>query len=153
MSLEDALKDSKPVGDRNIGVDYKYDTEKIVNKLQGALDEFKQIAAKLESGKGILKNLKNEFERHKAVSVDVLKCLKKLSVNYYDLSTNYKNTFFDFIIAAERIDLDYEMKMTKEFTQETVSNYIAKMTNFYEQAEKKMKLTEQRITNVIKEIE
>ena len=153
MSLEDALKDPKPVGDRNIGVDYKYDTEKIVNKLQGALDEFKQIAAKLESGKGILKNLKNEFERHKAVSVDVLKCLKKLSVNYYDLSTNYKNTFFDFIIAAERIDLDYEMKMTKEFTQETVSNYIAKMTNFYEQAEKKMKLTEQRITNVIKEIE
>ena len=97
--------------------------------------------------------MKNEFERHKAVSVDVLKCLKKLSINYYDLSTNYKNTFFDFIIAAERIDLDYEMKMTKEFTQETVSNYIAKMTNFYEQAEKKMKLTEQRITNVIKEIE
>ena len=40
------------------------------------------------------------------------------------------NKLFDFITTAERIDLDYEMKMTREFTVESVSNIINKISEY-----------------------
>ena len=63
--------------------------------------------------------------------------LKKLSENYLILSSDFasKSKMFDFIITADKIDLDYEMKMLKEFSFENISNINEKLSKFYENAE------------------
>ena len=58
---------------------------------------------------------------------------------------------FDFITTADKIDLDYEMKMVREFTPETISRISEKISNYYNNAEVHIKEIEELIRKVINE--
>ena len=49
---------------------------------------------------------------------------------------------FDFIITADKIDLDYEMKIIKEFSLENVTHLSEKMLEFYENAKNRSRYVE-----------
>ena len=69
-----------------------------------------------------------------------LKMLKKLSENYLNLSGDFanKSKMFEHIIKADKIDLDYEMKMIKELSLENVASLNNKLALFYENSEKRI---------------
>ena len=48
------------------------------------------------------------------------------------------NTAFDYITAAERIEIDYEMKITRNFDLKTVENMSEKMSAYFNNAEKRI---------------
>ena len=77
---------------------------------------------------------------YRAANTEVLKALKKLSLNYVSLTNNFtnKSKIFEFIITADRINLDYEMKMLRDFSYESVNNINEKLMLFYENAEKRI---------------
>ena len=66
--------------------------------------------------------------------------LKKISLNYISISSDFTNTskLFDFAITSNRIDLDYEFKMTTNFDFSNVSSIIEKLGLFYDTAEEKI---------------
>ena len=140
MPLEDALADSEKIENRELVSDYQYDIIRIKENVQLALADLKTCIPKLEEGKRLVKTLRNDLKRYRTANREVLQGLKKLSLNYADMSTVFakKNLLFDFITTAERIDLDYEMKMTKEFTLETILNLTEKINTYYGNAEKRI---------------
>ena len=140
MPLEDALADSEKIENRELVSDYQYDIIRIKENVQLALADLKTCIPKLEEGKRLVKTLRNDLKRYRTANREVLQGLKKLSLNYADMSTVFakKNLLFDFITTAERIDLDYEMKMTKEFTLETILNLTEKINTYYDNAEKRI---------------
>ena len=75
-------------------------------------------------------------------------------MNYYELSAVYakKNLLFDFITTAERIDLDYEMKMTVEFTPKTIENITDKINTYYQNAQKRMDIISEALMKVCGEL-
>ena len=133
MPLEDALKDSEPVGEVTLTSDFSYDLEKIKSNLERSLNELNESLEYIEQGKKLVQNLKNEMKRDKNAGLEVLKSLKKVSLNYLELSGKFadKSKLFDYISTADKIDLDYEMKMTREFSAENVRNISEKILNFY----------------------
>ena len=120
----------------------------IKENLNIKLAELKTSLSFIDEGKKLVKNIKNDLKRYKNVSVDVLKSLKKLSVNYLYLSSDFanKSKLFDYIITADKIDLDYEMKMLKEFTLENIVNINKLLGLFYENTEKRI-LEIERLVN------
>ena len=104
------------------------------------MEQFASGILKVEEGKKLVKNCKNELKRYRVVNTEVLKALKKVSLNFVDLSTKYveANELFDYITISERIELDYQMKMTKDFTIDNVSSLLSKFVSYYEVAEKRI---------------
>ena len=153
LPLEDALKDSEPVGDIELKIDFKYDIEKIKNNLLGKLKELKDAVKIIEEGQNCLKNLDNDLKRTKTVNADILKLLKKVSLNYLLLSGEFadKSKMFDFMTIADKIDLDYEMKMMREFTAENISGISDKISQYYENALNHINETENKIKGVLNE--
>lgn len=139
-SLEEALEGSEVVGDIELKTDFQYKKDEILDSFRLKLDELKSSLALISDGTRMSRNINNELKRHRMINADVLKLLKKLSENYLILSSNFanKSKMFDFIITADRIDLDYEMKMLKEFTLENVLRLNEKLSQFYENAEKRI---------------
>ena len=152
MPLEEALKDSTLVETRDIESDFKYDVSKIVENLKRHLSILEQIAPKIEEGARLIKGFKNDLKRYRAVTVELLKSLKKLSVNYLDLSTNYKNTFFDYITASERINMDYVMKMTSDFNLEALKEIEEKASAFYSIAQERSVALKELVDEILKEL-
>ena len=76
-------------------------------------------------------------------------------MNYYELSNVFakQNLLFDFITTAERIDLDYEMKMLKEFTPDTVGNITEKISIYYTNALKRMAVISDMLLKTCGELE
>lgn len=140
MSLEDALKDSLNVGDLDLITDFKYNKENIKANLSEKIQELKDAKTVIETGKRIIKSMNNDLNRYKGVNVEILKDLKKVSLNYLSLAGDFadKSMLFDFITIGDKIDLDYEMKMTAEFNFNTVSSIIEKLSLFYNNAEKRI---------------
>ena len=89
---------------------------------------------------------------YKAPTVEVLKDLKKVSQLFLNLSTSKAGTLFDFITASEKIDIDYEMKMTGNFTIETLTTLIAKFSNYFNNAEKKIDRVIQLLSNTLEKL-
>lgn len=141
MGLEEALKDSKPVGDLTLEGDFEYGRDLIMSNLSRKLDELKIALSIIEEGRRFAKALNNDLKRYRSATAEVLKTLKKLSVNYVSLSSDFteKSKLFDFITTADRIDLDYEMKMVQKFDVETVTNICEKISKYYDNAEKRIK--------------
>lgn len=139
-ALEEALKNSEPVGDITLKTDFKYRKEDILQNLKTKVAELKTALNLIEEGKRISKNIKNDLKRYRSVNQDILKMLKRLSENYLRLSKDFadKSKMFEYIVTADRIDLDYEMKMIKEFTFESVSNMNNKLALFYENSENRI---------------
>ena len=139
MQLEDALSDAETIEDRSLVSEFKYDLDCIKNNLSSMALELDVGISKLEEGQKYLKSLKNDIARYKNVTVEVLKSLKKLSVNYLDVSYTYtkQSNLFDYITTSERINLDYEMKMTKELNYQSVSNIAQKLFIYYDNSSKR----------------
>ena len=153
IPLEDALKDSEPAGDLELRTDFKYNTEMIKNNLQDKLNELKEAIKIIHEGQGYIKNLNNELKRAKTATTEVLKLLKKASLNYLLLSGEFadKSKMFDFITIADKIDLDYEMKMMREFTAENIAGISGKLSQYYENALNRISETEGLIEGVLNE--
>ena len=49
---------------------------------------------------------------------------------------------FDFITTADKINLDYEMKMLREFTYDSVLSICEKISAYYDNAEKRIREVE-----------
>lgn len=139
-SLEQALEDSESVTNIELNTDFQYNQREIIEKLKTKLSELKLVLPLIEDGKRLSKNLNNDLKRYRAANTEVLKALKKLSLNYVSLTNNFtnKSKIFEFIITADRINLDYEMKMLRDFSYESVNNINEKLMLFYENAEKRI---------------
>ena len=151
LGLEEALKDSEPVGNIELKSDFEYDKTKILEELKNKNVELQSIKVIIEDGKRLSKGLNNELKRYKSASQEVLKTLKKLTINYMSLAGEYSNKskIFDFIIISDKINLDYEMKMMQDFTAETIVNINNKLAAFYENAEIRIKEIEGLINESI----
>ena len=153
ISLEEALQGSVSVENAELNYDFSYDKAKIKQNLETKADELKQALKLIEEGRGFVRNVKNEIQRAKSASVEVLQALKKLSLNYLALSGEFsdKSQLFDFITAADKIDLDYEMKMMREFNPESILRISDKILNYYNNAEAHINEIEELIRKVINE--
>ena len=58
---------------------------------------------------------------------------------------------YDFITIADKIDLDYEMKMMRDFTAENISKISSKIGQYYENAVNHINETENMIKGVLNE--
>ena len=140
LSLEDALKDSPFVEKDDFKINYSYDLNKIYLGLKNYIEKFSEAINKIQEGQNLVRKINNEIKRNRSINVDILKILKNLSSNFIDLSTKYteENQLFEYITISERIELDYEMKMLKEFNLENVTSIIEKFSNYYNIAEKRI---------------
>ncbi len=154
MPLEDALKDSEPTGSRELKSDFCYDIEFIKDNLFKQKESLKPALFIIDELKKIGGNLVNDINRYNNVSQEILKTLKRLSTGYTALGYDFTkaNPLFDFMTVAERIDIDYEMKMTREFTVESVLNIANRITAFAEKAEQKINAVNQTIERILEEI-
>ena len=136
MSLEEALQDSLPVGDIRNDVDFRYDTEKIKTNLKTKFEELKTGLKIIEEGQLLIKSMNNEIKRHRNAGEEVLKSFKKVVLNYTSLSGEFsdKSKMFDFMTAGEKIDLDYEMKMTKVLNIQSIQRISGLISDYYEKA-------------------
>lgn len=153
MSLEDALKDTKPIENRNIVFDYKFDLEEIKTKLKDEASSLQKTLSDIEEGKRALKALNNDFKRYKTPTVEVLKSLKKVSAVFLSLTEKHVDTIFDFTTAAEKINVDYEMKMAKNFNTDTLKSLIEKFSAYFENGEKKVRSVLVLIEKIIGELQ
>ncbi len=154
MALEQAIKDAETIDERDFSVDFKYDVSSIKNQLIKQKTSLAEAEKMIEIGLRQSNSLKNDLNRARSVNSDILKSLKKLSVNYLDLSSNFaeKNKIYDFITTSAKLDLDYEMKMMREFTFETVSNINEKLFKYYDVAQKRIKVANEYLAKTIEEI-
>ena len=154
MALEDALKNSETIEERDFSVDYKYDVEAIKQKLIKQKSSLAEACKMLDVGLRQSNSLKNDLNRARSVNADILKSLKKISMNYLDLSSNFadKNKIYDFITTSVKLDLDYEMKMMREFTFESVSNINEKLFEYYDVALKRVNRVDTNLAKVIEEL-
>ncbi|MCM1004085.1 MAG: DUF115 domain-containing protein [Candidatus Gastranaerophilales bacterium] len=141
MNLEVALEDSEQIENINLESEFKYNKEKILTNLDSKFAELKEAQKLIDEGKRYVKALNNDLKRYRNATVEVLKALKKLSECYISLSVDFtqKSKLFDFITTSDRIDLDYEMKMVQKFDVETVTNICNKISEYYNNAEKRIK--------------
>jgi len=152
ISLEEALKDVEDIESLELNVDFNYDKNLISSKLNNKLEELKSALSIIENGKKDIKNLNNEIKRYRNANQEVLKLLKKVSLTYLSLSSDFSNKseIFNFITSADKINLDYEMKMTTEFTVETTTALVAKIEKFYTNAEKRIDEIDLLLKNVLR---
>ena len=136
VALEDALKSSEKIENRDLNIDYKYNIPLIKANLQKTCDDLVVIKTKISEGQNALKSFNNELVRYKQPTAEVLKALKKVSVNFMELSTTYtgKCKAFDFVTTAERIDIEYAMKMMQNITYEALSNLSEKLDLYYKRS-------------------
>lgn len=154
ISIENALIDSELIESRELVTDFKYNITNIKDNLFKAKESLKPALLITEELKKIGKNIKNDIKRYKNVTQEILKNLKKLSTGYAALSYDFsqKNKLFDFITVSERIDLDYEMKMTREFTLDSVSNIVQKILDYAQSTEEKINFISNEINKISGEI-
>ena len=141
MSLEDALKDSESAGNIELHIDFAINKTLVIENLKMKLTELKSVLNVLDEGKKMSKSLNNDLRRYRNANADVLKTLKKLSLNYVSLTEEFanKSEMFNFITTAEKVELDYEMKMIKDFNLENVTRLNEKLALFYNNAELRIK--------------
>ena len=154
IPLEEALKGTGIIENRELKSDFKYDVQNIKDNLFKIKESLQPALFITDELKKISKNIKNDLKRYKNVTQEVLKSLKKLSTGYAALSYDFgtKNKMFDLITTAEKIELDYEMKMMNEFTIESVTNIVQKMSDYANKAEEKIHIISSEIEKVLSEI-
>lgn len=154
MPLEEALKDSQKIESRELENKFQYNIPTITERLRTVKDGLKTAIDKLQEGQRLTKSLHNDLVRARNISPEILKLLKKISVNYLDLSTNFanQNPLFEFITTSEKIDLDYEMKMMREFTFDSVNNMNEKLCKYYTNAQKRVEYINKMLETALEEI-
>ncbi len=154
IPLEEALKDSEKIDNRELTTDFKYDVQSIKDNLFKSKENLKPALLIIEEIKRTVKNINTDLKRYRNITQEILKTLKKLVTGYSTLSDKFssQNKLFDFITTSERIDLDYEMKMTTEFTIESVTNLVQKLSNYANKAEEKITAVSHDIDRILGEI-
>ena len=154
MPLEEALKDSQKIESRELENKFQYNIPTITERLRTVKDGLKTAIDKLQEGQRLTKSLHNDLVRARNISPEILKLLKKISINYLDLSTNFanQNPLFEFITTSEKIDLDYEMKMMREFTFDSVNNMNEKLCKYYTNAQKRVEYINKMFETALEEI-
>lgn len=137
MSLEKALANSESVGKLTLNEKVDFNNEKFEVNLRKKLDEMLQVRSLLSEGNSALKSLKNDLLRSKTVDAELLKKLKKVSMNYLVISNDFanKSKLFEILVASEKSEIDYEIKMITQITYEAVLNLTEKLTVFYNKIE------------------
>lgn len=137
MPLEEALKDSAVVESTDFDYNFKYDVEKISQNLNKSVLELDEALQNISEGRQITKNLINDLKRHKRVDENILKLLKKASLVYLKLTDEIssRNKLYDLISAAGKIDLDYEMKMMRNFDYNGVMRITEKIAEYLNNTE------------------
>ena len=138
ISLEEALAGSKPIENRDFNIDYKVDIEQLKTKLLQQKNILIEAKQSIYQGQAAIRALNNNLKRYKSITVEVLKELKKVTAAFLESSTSYQNTAFDYITAAERIEIDYLMKVTRNFDLKAVENMSEKMNAYFNNAEKRL---------------
>ena len=140
LSLEEALKDSEVIENLNLSSSFEINKEDTINNLKNKLNELKSSLAMIKEGQRLSKNINNDIKRYRTINQDILKTLKNLSLNYINLSNSFaeKSKLFNFIITADKINLDYEMKMLIDFSTENVAKINDLLSSFYNNAEKRI---------------
>lgn len=154
MPLEEALSGISEKLERDIKPDFMYDSKFIKDNLFKLKEELQPAKLFTEEIKKTVKNIKNDIKRYRTVNADILKSLKKLTTGYVAISSDFakNNKLFDFMTMTEKINLDYEMKMTKTFTLESISAIVEKINNYCLEADKKIEEISNLINNVLGEI-
>ena len=154
IPLEDALKDSNAIENRELISEFKYDIHSIKDNLFKSKESLKPALLLTDGIRKLAKNINNDMKRYKNITQEILKNLKKLTTGYTALSYDFasKNMLFDFITTAERIEIDYEMKMTKEFTLDSVKNIVNKISEYANKTEEKINKVSGEIDRVLGEI-
>ena len=138
IPLEVALSNSEPIANRNFDINYNVNIEQLKNKLKEQKNILLSAKQIINKGQAIIKSLNNNLKRCNNITVDILKELKKVSAAFLEVSTSYHDTIFDYITASERIEIDYEMKIARNFDMVTVKNMSEKMTSYFNNAENKI---------------
>jgi len=151
IDLETALKDSVKIDNRDINVDFHYDISLIKENLYKSKNNLSSANYILEEMLRLCKNIKNDVKRYRTVNADVLKSLKKLMTGYEAMSVDFahKSTLFDLITAPEKIDVEYEIKMVKEFNVENVLKVAETVEKYASIAENKIKEISAKIDSII----
>ena len=154
ISLEEALSNVAPVGDIELKSDYKYNKKAIKENLAKELNILKSALDKIDEAQKASKSLTNDIKRYKTVTTEILKSLKRVSTIYLYLSSDFsaQSKMFEFMTTAEKIDLDYEMKMTKEFTIESISRINDLIANYLDYARRRIVYIESIIIKRLGEI-
>ena len=153
MPIEEALKETEKISDRTLHTDFKFNIPIVKEKLFKSKESLKPALMYTEELLKTAKNLKNDLERYKNVTQEILKGLKKLSVGYTALSYDFssKNQLYDYITTAERIELDYEMKMMRDVNFESVENIVNKIYEYAQTSANKTKEITEDIEKVLGE--
>ena len=154
ISLDKALENTEIISPIKLEANYNCDISKIRDKIQIIKKELNEASLKISDGERLLKNFRSELNRYKSTNTEVLKALKKLSLNYLSLSEEFsaKSKVFDFITVAEKIDLDYEMKITKEFTPESVEKIANGIDKYYQNANSRSSKIINKINSILEVI-
>lgn len=151
MDLESALNGCEPVEKIDLTEEFTFDSNLVVKNLENKVNELEYILKLVDEAQGVAKNLINNLKRKKTVDKDILSDLKRLSVKYLALSSEWseKSKIFDFITVADKIDLDYEMKMMKEFNYENTLRIASKMYEYFENSKAKSAEIKQMIKGIV----
>ena len=79
--------------------------------------------------------------------------VKKANITYYDADIydvlNETNKMYDFITIADKIEIDYAMKMIQKFDLETIKHISEKFSQYYTNSQLRIKDTRYLITLVL----
>lgn len=150
LSLEEALQDSEAIEKTEPDIDFKYDTDSIKDNLYKQKEELLQSVMLLEEIQKSGNRLKNDIKKYQTVNAEILKSLKHLTTGYYYLSSEYtkRNIMFDFITTAERMEIEYLMKMSKNLSIDNITSLTDKILVYSENAIAKINEVADLINNV-----
>ena len=154
LPLEEALKNSTRVENRELCTNFSFDIQFIKENMFKAEESLKPALLIINEIKKTTKNLNNDIKRYRNVTTEILQSFKKVVTGYTTLSCDFaeKNKLFDFFMTSERINIDYEMKMTREFTIESITNLIQKISEYVNTAENKIKIVTDELNRISGEI-
>lgn len=154
MPLEKALEGTENLDNRELKSDFRYDVQKIKENLFKIKESLIPAKYIIDEIRKISRNLNNDIKRYRNVTPELLQSLKKLVTGFTTLGYDFadKNKLFDFIATPERIDVDYELKMTREFTVPAITNIVQKITEYANTSEEKIKTISGELEKIIGEI-
>ena len=70
----------------------------------------------------------------------------------WELTARQFRKVFDYITAADRIEIDYEMRITKDFTAENISKLVNKIDQYCKNAKNNIHTITSLVESVYKEL-
>lgn len=150
LPLEDALKDTSKIENRDVKTDFRYDISLIKENLFKSKEGILSSLYILKELQTMCENMISDLKKYNNINADILQYFKKLMTGYNALSVDFsnKNYLFSCITASESIDVNYAIKMTRDFTKDSLNNVTGKVLMYCNHAEEKIN----EIANLIDKI-